>query len=408
MQPLPVPGLKLQTVSDSNGFRSLQSDWCALCERGNLQHVFSSFEWWLSAWTLHAEGRGQQLTLVTGRLDGQLVLVWPMVRDGRVLRMLSSGTLEYRDIIVEPVPRASDWVDQAWNYVRSTVDADIFILQNLRLPNRLAERLRQDSSARPIGGGFCPVIRLDQFEGWDSYAASLPTSLMADQRRQWRRLARDLPDVTFRVVESHAEIQQVMDWISRHKIAWAEARQKNPAWYATDSIWENLKRTARTAMDKERLLMVTLADDQRLVSAGWGFMCGDEFLFHAFAYDADYATYSPSRLLLERIVRVCFDRGIRSFDFMPGEEAYKRTWATDYVRTESYTGPLNWRGRYWLAIAERDPLSKRLLQSLKPVYRWFPQPIRMRMGRVVDKYLTVSAALKLKPPSPPKPPGTEQ
>ncbi len=393
--------LDLQTISDSDGFRSLQSEWSLLCERASLQHVFSSFEWWLSAWTVHAERRGQQLALVVGRSQGLLVLVWPLVCEGRVLRMLSSGTLEYRDIIVESAPSATQWVEQAWTYVRSSVDADVFILQNLRLPNVLAEQLRQDRSARSIGGGFCPVIRLDRFDGWDSYAASLPKSLIADQRRQWRRLERDLPGVSFRIIENHAEIQQVMDWISRHKIAWAEARQKNPAWYVTDSIWENLKRTARSAMDKDRLLMVTLADDDRVVSAAWGFLCGEEFLFHAFAYDADYSTYSPARLLLERIVKVCFDRGIRTFDFMPGDEAYKRMWATDFVRTESYTGPLTRRGRWLLALAELDPLSERFLQSLRPVYRLLPQPVRQRLGRVLAKYFSVSAALKLKPPSPP-------
>ena len=155
-------------------------------------------------------------------------------------------------------------------------------------------------------------------------------------------------------------------------------------------------------MDKDRLLLATLADDERLVAAGWGFLCGEEVLFHAFAYDADYSTYSPARLLLERIVKVCFERGIRSFDFMPGSESYKRTWATDYVRTESYTGPLNRRGRFLLAVAARDPLSERFLQSLRPAYQLVPLPVRRRLGRALTKYRSVSAALKLKPPRPPE------
>ena len=54
---------------------------------------------------------------------------------------------------------------------------------------------------------------------------------------------------------------------------------------------------------------------------------------------------------LERLVHLCFERGLHTLDFMPGEEAYKRIWATDYVQTESYTGPLSWRGRLIFRLA---------------------------------------------------------
>ena len=39
------------------------------------------------------------------------------------------------------------------------------------------------------------------------------------------------------------------------------------------------------------------------VSAGWGCVCGGEFLGHAFAYDKAYATYSPSRLFVESVLQ---------------------------------------------------------------------------------------------------------
>jgi hypothetical protein len=38
-----------------------------------------------------------------------------MMEDSHVLRKLSSETLEYRDILVEPSEHASQWVDDAWS-----------------------------------------------------------------------------------------------------------------------------------------------------------------------------------------------------------------------------------------------------------------------------------------------------
>ena len=393
--------LEFITITDSEGFRSLRAEWVSLCSRANRSHLFSSFDWWLNAWLFYAEPLGQKLRLVTGRHDGRLLLVWPLVTDRRTLRMLSTGMFEYRDVIVEPSGFAGQWVRQAWSYVQSSVDADVFILQNLRMPSALATELRQQPAATPIGGGWCPLIRLDRFADWDAYAATLPKSLIADQRRQWKRMSRDMPGISFQVIDCEDELARVMEWIRLQKIAWAEARQLFPGWYVTARKWENLRRAARSALAEGRLIMVALGDGDRIVSAGWGFDCGDEYLFHAYAYDAAYSTYSPSRLLVERLVRTCFDRGIRSFDFMPGGEPYKRTWATDYVQTESYVGPLNWRGACLLRLAKMNPLSGSVAETVRPLYRRLPRPARDRLGRVLGALSTVTDAQTLKPPAPP-------
>ena len=56
-------------------------------------------------------------------------------------------------------------------------------------------------------------------------------------------------------------------------------------------------------------------------------------------------------------------QGIRRVDFGPGEEAYKRIWATDFIRTESYMGALNWRGSVYMKLS----MSKRTELGASPV-----------------------------------------
>ena len=147
-----------------------------------------------------------------------------MMEDNRVLRLLSSETLEYRDILVEPSDHKSQWVHQAWSYLASSTQADGFIFQNLRCPAALSRELAQVSTAKPIGGGWCPVIRLDRFANWDDYAASLPKTLISDQRRQWKRIRQALPGLSFQIIDQRDKIRPVMDWISQHKVSWAKAR----------------------------------------------------------------------------------------------------------------------------------------------------------------------------------------
>jgi hypothetical protein len=192
-----------------------------------------------------------------------------------------------------------------------------------------------------------------------------------------------------------------MDWIREHKIMWAEARQLIATWFVTASTQECLRRAAESALDDRRLVMATLVDGDRIIAASWGFVCGDEFLLHAFAYDAAYATYSPFRLLQERLIRHCFERGVCAFDFMTGEQPYKRIWATDFVRTESFIGPLNWRGACLLTMARFRLSWSPLPNPLRQLYRALPQPARNRVWRLVSRFQLVNQALTSRRPEPP-------
>src|SRR5262249_47013657 len=148
------------------------------------------------------------------------------------------------------------------------------------------------------------------------------------------------------------------------------------------------------------LVLATLSDGDTTVSAGWGYVCGSEFLFHVFTYDAAYENYSPSRLFLESLVRWCFRKGIRTFDFMPGEEPYKRIWATDDVRTESYIGPLSWRGACLLRLARLTPVGTGTSVVIKRLYRMLPVRMRDIAQRRLRDYLLIADALNLKLASP--------
>lgn len=340
----------LDLVTDTVAFEALRDDWQRLFESTREPHVFRSFGWCWNAWRLVAEPRGYALRLVTGRIDGALVLAWPMMEKDHVLRMVSAGILEYRDLLVRDSPMSERWIDQTWQFVMESVRPDVVMFQNLRLPNFVAAWIASQRGARAIGGGWCPIIRLDRFDSWDAYARTLPRSLASDQRRQWKRVRHALPGLAFRVVDSPADVEPVVDWITRHKITWAKQRQRI-VWHESDAVSTLLKQVALDNLAAKRLVLAMLADGDTTISAGFGYVYGDEFHFHAFAYDEAYATYSPSRLFLECIVRRCIERGVRAFDFMPGDESYKRVWATDYVRTASYIAPGTLRGAVYLAVS---------------------------------------------------------
>ena len=148
--------------------------------------------------------------------------------------------------------------------------------------------------------------------------------------------------------------------------------------------------------------MAKISNDYATVSAGWGFVCGDEFLFHAFAYDAGYGTYSPSRLFLECLVRHCMRQNVRTFDFMPGDEPYKRTWSDDFVRTDSFMGPINRRGKLLMWLAKKKPATAgTAVKPLRTLYHSLPRLLRNSLEKKLREYRSIDGILRLERPTAP-------
>jgi CelD/BcsL family acetyltransferase involved in cellulose biosynthesis len=229
--------------------------------------------------------------------------------------------------------------------------ADAFLFQNLRQPSVLGHKLAQVSGARVVKTAKSPVIRLNRFMNWEDYAATLPKSLVSDQRRRWRRLREAVPGICFRRIEGSETIGPILEWITHHKSAWAQGKGRERVWFADKHKRSFLEAILPVAQHEGALMLATLAQDDEWIAAGWGFISGTELTLHAAAFHEAHAACAPTRLLLECLLRWCFEHGIATYDMMPGDEDYKRTWATDCTSVETVFGPLNWRGKLKQALA---------------------------------------------------------
>lgn len=307
-------------VTDATKFRALEADWRNLCGRAAPTNVFRLFDWQWRAWQHIASVQGCRLRILVGRIDARVVLIWPLVLDGPLLRFLCSEKFEYRDILVEREREAPAWIAAAWRHAA-------------RLPGGHALQL-SDVPAGSVLGGFLdgstlrglrrelgsPVIRLDRFAGWEAYAASLPKRLIADQKRQWRRLENMAGGYQFHIVSHAVEIDALVDWIFTHKLAWAAERSISTGIYSKASYRTFIKDVLESYLASGRLLLCRLSVEDAILSAGFGFVHPERFIFYMFAYDAAYGGLSPSRLLMERMIRWCMECGLASFDFLPGPE----------------------------------------------------------------------------------------
>ena len=213
--------------------------------------------------------------------------------------------------------------------------------------------------------------------------ATLPRKLRSDQRRQWRRIASLGEEVKFETIKTKEGVRAGLDWMIRHKLVWLNASKIDEVTFGSPEYRAFINSVVQDAFDTKHLYFAKLSVGNEIVAAGVGYKYRTEFTFHIFTYDAAWQNFSPARLLLEKMIKWCFDNKVALFDFLPGEEPYKGIWANDENIVTDYLIPMTPRGwliTKWHATGLSTLANNKLLAA---IYRRLPRALRQRVGRVL-------------------------
>ena len=377
-----APPIVFSVVRETAEFSALQASWTALTGRIGSVHLHQTFAWQWRAWTCVAERLGHRLAIVVGRVDGQVVLIWPLMHDGDYLRFLSSEQTEYRDILVEPGPSSAMWLEAAWDTVVRIRGAQCLLLSDVRADAKLTELL-----ARRSPGGYrvertAWLIKLENYSNWDTYASQrLTHNLVRNQRKRWRRVAQLPGDVRLRMAETPEQIDAVLNWLFMRKMSWLRSRGISTRQFARPEYQDFVRQTVMDAHAAGGLFAGRLGSETMTISASFGYAHEGRYISQSFAYDPEFHTLSPSRLLLETVIRWCFDRGLKEFDFLPGDTAYKADWSDATMAVSEYRVPLTVLGRAKLAWHIHGLARIGRSAWLKTQYHRLPVNLRERLRR---------------------------
>lgn len=386
---------QIDLVESTKGFEALEHDWRDLCNRAIAPHFFQSFDWLFRAWKHVASARGHELCILVGWFDGRVVLIWPLMRDGRQVRLLASEKTEYRGPLIEDSPQAGFWMEAAWDTLRTFKNVDMFHFQDVQSSSPLAQFLDGQKRIGWKHYNSSRVIRLGRFANWEDYAMTLPKKLRSDQRRQWRRLAARGDPVRLKVLDSKEAIEEGLRWLFFHKIKWMKINNINATSFESPDYISFIRDNIENPLDANYVLyFIELCVGETVISAGYGFKSGDVFTMHNFTYDKAWQTYSPGRLLLESMVQWCFQNGVVLYDFMPGEVSYKGIWANDEFEVTDYLVPATLRGYVKAKLCASGLPVLMDKKWLKTVSKCLPDGLRRRVGQTLFAYLNYAGRLE--------------
>ncbi len=308
---------RVEAVRDFGTLAPLAGAWRALERADGEGHAFLSWPWmWGRLRALHASW---EVLVVRAGAPARTIGILPLRALGRrgAWGMAGSPLADFTGLLCAP-GREEEVIDALVGHLARTADRgplELADVHDRRVEELLARLGAEGCVVDSERGVACPVLELE--DDWDRLLASrLSASRRATVRRKLRRFER-LPDL--RVTDLEAGGATAIDallelWQGRWgRLDADELRQYRSVFDAcrrAGSLWLEVFWQGDVPITG----LLAFLDRRR----SW-------FGFYLTGFDPRYAAFSPGTVAVAHSLRRAIAEGYRTYDFLRGDEPYKRS-----------------------------------------------------------------------------------
>ena len=338
--------IKCQIIRDFAQLEKLATEWERLWRSDPNAEIFQHFAWARAWW----QSFGSQFKLWAPIIyeGSRVALILPLVERRGTLRFLGSPQSDYSDILC-CYPRPAQLLAIAFQaLLRSTPEWKECILGDLR-PDSHIVRAWPD-----LPSWLRPLVQLEVTHGCPTILLGgkreqVITSLLAGKhmRRRLQKLQK-AGAVSFRHIESETEAQQQLT-------QFFQCHRRRCTVFAKTSCFEEagMRRMVRALvaqLDLRRELRFGVLElNGRPLAWSLGFQVGGKYAYYQQTFDLDAEEYAPGDVLLHHLLSYAKENVKREFDFLRGDEFFKRRFATHinqcraiYLQRPGIRGRLRW------------------------------------------------------------------
>lgn len=384
-----VHKLYIERVDSYEGFLKLERAWDELLRESDADNPFLTFEW-MSTWWQHY-GSGKELFILIVKENGKAVAIAPLMKSRnilfRVIEFIGTGRSDYLDIIA--ARKKERIVESIMSYLLSVKrEWDLINLQDLPFFSATIEEM--NNGAQLFGLGYakynCEVAPYLYFEGkWDDYLATKSKKHRYNILREFKKQQESMEVISpdkgeFPLDERLKMVCEV------EKNSW-KVEAGNPR--LSEGIAAVFFKDVLKKFEERRWLETWIAlMNGKPVSYIINFFYGGKIYNYNIAYDKAYHPIAAGKYLTTAVMMNLFDRGIREYDFLRGDESYKEFWTKEkrllYQIVLWQNGIRAISAYFFLVkikwILKRYPFFMRL-NELKVKYRYKFRKLLMPKGR---------------------------
>ena len=327
---------RVNVLRSESQWDALEPEWNDLLSRCRRASFFCTFEW-LRPWWRHHRTEDDSLHLITVREAGRLMGIAPMFRrQTRILGVLvldqvmfigdGSGDSEYLDIVTDDTATdavldhilarlASD--ESGWQVAR-------FSLMNRESPTVAALRRMARSRELSLSSQLFSCLRVPLADSWDVYLKAVGKRQRRTIRSGLRWLSTN-DTATVEICKDDVELSERLESLfALHEARWTGAGQRGAF---SDSRRRDFYRDlASELLKSRRLRLYSLRYEGSLVAHEFDFEHAAILYCLQMGFDSSLRDMSVGTVLRSYVLRDCVERGIRGYDFLAGDDAYKKRW----------------------------------------------------------------------------------
>ena len=363
-------GVMFDVVRTRAGFDALAADWDALFERSaRSEHMFLNFNW-LWHWANHYLPAAAELGIVTGRRNGRLVLVLPLLVERvaglRQLAFMGAPVSQYGDILLDADAGSAALIEQAWQHARGALQPDLF---------RFA-KVRADATIAPLltAKGFhvtskeeAPAATLSAEATYADFEQRFPCKLRKNRRRQVRRLEERGP-VEIAWHAGTPEAAGAARLAMTLKRAWLNSRGLMSKAFADTRIDAFFADAVASTARPCGVAISVLSSAGENADVSISVTCKGRRAIHVLAYALKFEKVGVGNHHLELALQRAYADGIAVYDFLAPHHAYKMEWADTVVVVADHALALSPLGKLYA-----DIYLARVREGLKALVKRLPR-----------------------------------
>lgn len=368
----------LALVTDRAAFDALGREWADLFARGGRPHqVFQTFDW-LWHWANHYLDDGASLSIVTGRCEGRLALVWPLVSSRvlglRILSFMGEPVGQYGDALVEDRPDAAILLAHALDFV-TKLPIDVLWLRRVRGDAALAAVLGR-GAGRTGAAVQAPYVDFAGATDIVSFENRLSAKFRSGQRRHLRRLEAIGP-VAFERHGPGAQAPALVRLAIGFKRDWA-VQNGRIAPTIFDPRLESFFADAASGDGRGPDLRVSvMACAGEPIGVEISLACKGWLFGHVLAPKPGFEKQGAGALLAGHSIASATEEGFGGYDLLAPADRYKMEWASGCIEVRDFALARSFAGRIfkWIWIDFGRDACRSIAKSLPPSL------VRLLIGR---------------------------
>ena len=333
--------MNIQFLSSEEQVKALFDEWRALQSRVG-RTLFTEPAFFSAWWDTHGRSSRRSLCVTTGRSQGRLVALAPLVvvrRYGlRFLEWAGANVFDYSDTLLD------DHADRGlfWHAIQTSRRYDVALIRGVHGGLDCHSALTQFGHPARRSTVYRVDIAWTSGETWMAEALS-PSSRQLLRRKQ-RRIQRQ-GEFSFRVHRSGSIPSAVLNALVEQKIAWASRHGKPGLFDDPLSAASLLQRLAEIANQTGTLHLSWLCCGDEILAVHLGFIHRNVLHYYMPSYDARWSQQSPGSLLIVHLITWCIENGVSTLDFMRGDDAYKSAYANSRAELIDFSFPGSLTGK---------------------------------------------------------------